>query len=107
LQDKEKCVTWLDWQRKGNDFIDNHDNCPYCVSVTDDIKKEKIKSISVIYDKNVIKNFIIIIEAIENLGDYFSDSCKTELLKILKKTDGLLDEEKNYIVAVKNQIYDF
>ena len=107
LQNKETCVSWLDWQIKGNNFSDGYENCPYCVSPIDAIKKEKIKSISENYDKNVIKNFIVIITAIENLGDYFSDDSKGALAKILKKTEGLLDEEKTYIITIKGQIDNF
>jgi len=107
IQNKEKCVSWLDWQIKGNEFSKNHNNCPYCVSPTDDKKKQTIKSVSENYDKNVIKNFIVIIKVIESLGDYFSKNSKEELEKILKKTDGLLEEEKTYIITIKSQADNF
>lgn len=107
LQNKEKCVSWLDWQIKGNEFSDSHENCPYCVSPTDEAKKQTIKSVSENHDKNVIKNFIVIIEVIEDLGDYFSNDSKEELKRILEKTDGLLGEEKNYIITIKKQVDDF
>ncbi|CAC9644818.1 hypothetical protein [uncultured Gammaproteobacteria bacterium] len=107
LQHKEKCIGWLDWQIKGNHFSDGHDNCPYCVSPNDEAKKIKIKSISENYDKNVIKNFMVTMDAIEDLGDYFSDSTKQKLNEILIKTNGLLDEEKIYIETIKGQIDSF
>lgn len=107
LQDQDKCVNWLDWQIKGNIFIDGHDNCPYCVSSTDQTKKDKIKLISENYDKTVIKNFIEIIKILENLWDYFSPNSKDKLLEITKKKDWLLDEEKTYITTIKSQIDDF
>lgn len=107
IQNKEKCVSWLEWQIKGNDFSNDHDKCPYCVSPTDESKKVKIKSISENYDKNVIKNFIEIIRVLENLGDYFSIDSKTKLEEITKKTDGLLDEEKIYLTTIKGQIDSF
>jgi energy-coupling factor transporter ATP-binding protein EcfA2 len=107
LQNKEKCIGWLDWQIKGNHFSDGHDNCPYCVSPNDEAKKIKIKSISENYDKNVIKNFMVTMDAIEDLGDYFSDSTKQKLNEILIKTNGLLDEEKIYIGTIKGQIDSF
>ncbi|WXT99620.1 MAG: hypothetical protein Ctma_0324 [Catillopecten margaritatus gill symbiont] len=107
IQDKEKCVKWLEWQIKGNNFSENHNNCPYCVSPTDNEKKQTIKSVSENYDKNVIKNFILIIKAIEDLGAYFSKKSKEELERILKKTDGLLEEEKTYIITIKSQIDNF
>ena len=107
IQNKEKCVSWLEWQIKGNDFSHEHDSCPYCVSPTDESKKVKIKSISENYDKNVIKNFIEIIRVLEDLGDYFSTVSKHKLKEITKKTDGLLLEEKTYLVTIKGQIDSF
>lgn len=107
IQNKEKCVSWLEWQIKGNDFSSDHDNCPYCVAPTDESKKVKIKSVSENYDKNVIKNFIEIIKVLENLGDYFSSESKNKLEEITKKTDGLLDEEKIYLTTIKGQIDSF
>lgn len=107
IQNKEKCVSWLNWQIQGNEFIDSHENCPYCVSPTDDIKKSKIKAIAENYDKNVIKNLIEIINALEKLWDYFSLDAKKKLQEITKKTDGLLIEEKNYLAFIKGQIDTF
>lgn len=102
LKDKS-CITWLEWQIKGEQFIDISDDCPYCTSPTIE-KKETIKSVSKTYDKNVIKNFNIIIDAIQNLGDYFSDDAKVALEFITNKQSGLDDSEINYIVTIKHQI---
>lgn len=99
------CVNWLDWQNKGELFLDISDDCPYCTSPTTE-KKETIKSVSKIYDKNVIKNFTIIIEALKNLGEYFSENANSTLKSITEKQTGLEDSEMNYIVVVKQQIDD-
>jgi ABC-type Mn2+/Zn2+ transport system ATPase subunit len=107
IQNKEKCVSWLEWQIEGNDFSSDHDNCPYCVAPTDESKKVRIKSVSENYDKKVIKNFIEIIKVLENLGDYFSSESKNKLEEITKKTEGLLDEEKIYLTTIKGQIDSF
>ena len=106
IQDKEKCVSWLGWHTKGANFIEGHDNCPFCVASIDEIAKAKIKSISDIYDANVIKNFIEIINVLENSGDYFSPKTSDELKRITQKTE-LLPEEKVYITTVKGQIDSF
>ncbi len=107
IQDKKNCVKWLGWQTEGNTFSEGHDDCPYCVSPNDSNRKDKIKSVSENYDKNVIKNFLIIIKAVEDLGDYFSPSAKEKLNTILKKTEGLQQEEKDYLFTIKTQTDNF
>lgn len=102
----ENCTTWLDWQIKGENFIDISDNCPYCTSSTVEIK-DTIKSVSKTYDKNVIKNFVGIIDAIKNLGEYFTTTTKGTIDEITKKQSGLEDEELNFLFAIKQQIDDF
>jgi ABC-type Mn2+/Zn2+ transport system ATPase subunit len=99
----KSCTSWLDWQVKGGDFVDISEDCPYCTSSTKD-KKEIIKSVAKTYDKNVIKNFTIIIDAIKNSGDYFSEDAKKTLEKITSKQTGLDDAEMDYIVDIKKQI---
>ncbi|MFI5450713.1 hypothetical protein ACHMWN_01020 [Pedobacter sp. UC225_61] len=104
IKDKS-CVKWLDWQNNGEQFLEISDDCPYCTSPTTE-NKETIKSISTFYDKNVIKNFTVIIEALKNLGEYFSENANLTLQTITEKQTGLEESEMNYIVAVKQQIDD-
>jgi len=99
------CVTWLDWQNKGAQFMEISDDCPYCTSKTED-KKETIKSVSTYYNKTVVKNFNVIIDALNNLGEYFSPDANSTLKEITEKQTGLEDSEMNYIVVVKQQIDD-
>lgn len=99
------CVSWLDWQSKGEQFMEISDDCPYCTSATID-KKETIKSVSTYYNKTVVKNFNVIIDALNNLGEYFSNDANTTLKTITEKQTGLDDSEMNYIVVVKQQIDD-
>lgn len=104
IKDKS-CVKWLDWQNNGEQFLEISDDCPYCTSPTTE-NKEKIKSVSTFYDKNVIKNFTVIIETLKNLGEYFSENANLTLQIITEKQTGLEESEMNYIVAVKQQIDD-
>ncbi|MFA6200152.1 MAG: hypothetical protein WC679_07115 [Bacteroidales bacterium] len=101
----KNCTSWLDWQIKGEQFLDISDDCPYCTARTTD-KKETIKSVAKNYDRTVIKNFNIIIDAIQDLGDYFSNEAKSTLDTITKKQSGLENSEINYIVVIKQQIDD-
>jgi hypothetical protein len=93
IKDKN-CVNWLDWQNKGEQFLEISDDCPYCTSSTTE-KKETIKSVSKLYDKNVIKNFTVIIEALRNLGEYFSKNANSTLKSITEKQTGLEESEMN------------
>jgi ABC-type Mn2+/Zn2+ transport system ATPase subunit len=102
IKDKN-CVNWLDWQNKGEQFLQISDDCPYCTSPTTE-KKDTIKSVSTYYDKNVIKNFTVIIDALKNLGEYFSENANLTLKSITEKHTGLEESEMNYIVVVKQQI---
>lgn len=102
LQDSN-CTNWLDWQIKGEKFIDISDDCPYCTSITTE-KKDTIRAIAKTYDKNVIKSFTAIIEAIENLGEYFSKEAKETLNKITKNHTGLDKPEMDYLFTTKQQI---
>lgn len=104
IKDK-KCVSWLDWQSKGEEFLNISEDCPYCTSSTEG-KKETIKSVSTYYDKNVVKNFSVIIEALNNLGEYFSETTNLTLKTITEKQTGLEQPEMNFIVGVKQQIDD-
>lgn len=99
----ENCTSWLGWQIKGEQFLDISDDCPYCTAKTTD-KKETIKSVAKNYDSNVIKNFNIIIEAIQDLGDYFSNAAKNTLDTITKKQSVLEESEIDFIVQIKQQI---
>ena len=104
IKDKS-CVKWLDWQNEGAQFLDISDSCPYCTSPTED-KKEIIKSVSTFYDKNVVKNFSLLMEALHNLGDYFSEDTNATLRSITEKKTGMESSEMSYIVSVKQQIDD-
>jgi len=102
IKDKD-CVSWLDWQSKGEQFLEISDDCPYCTSATID-KKETIRSVSIYYNKNVVKNFNVIIDALKHLGEYFSTDTNAILKTITEKQTGLDESEMNYIVVVKQQI---
>lgn len=99
-------VEWIDWQTKGNDFVELSVNCPFCTSHAVD-KREQIKKVGEEYDKNTIKNLIAIIEVIQKLGDYFSNEAKERLAEILVLKDGLKKEHEDFLTTVKKQIDTF
>jgi energy-coupling factor transporter ATP-binding protein EcfA2 len=99
----KSCTNWLDWLFKGEEFLNISDDCPYCTSNTTE-KKEIIKSVSTFYDKNVIKNFNIILEALKSLGEYLTEDANQTLKTITEKQSSLEKAEGDYIVEVKSQI---
>ncbi len=103
LKNDQECTSWLGWQMKGKSFMGISDNCPFCTSPTKE-KEEIINLVSNTYDKNIISKLIIIMNALNNLGDYFSDTSKTKLTEITTKNTGLEEEEINYIQETKKQI---
>lgn len=99
----ENCTHWLDWQMKGKLFLDISNNCPFCASQIQE-KKEIIKSVSETYDKKIIEKLVTIIDALNNLGDYFSISAYEKLKEITTKNRGLEEDEINYLTETKIQI---
>lgn len=101
-----KSVNWIDWQTKGHkEFSELSDSCPFCTSDSAG-KKEQIAKVSKEYDKNLIKNLVSIIEIINKLGEFFSDSARDSLKVIKSLKDGIEKEHETFIVTVKSQIDD-
>lgn len=102
----QQSVGWVDWQTKGYDYAELSDNCPFCTSYAAD-KKEQIKKVGQEYDKNTIKNLVAIINVIQRLGDYFSDTARERLSTITTLKGGIEKEHEDFLVDVKNQIDTF
>lgn len=102
----EQSVYWVEWLTNGYHYAELSDNCPFCTSHAAD-KKEQIKKVSQEYDKNTIKNLVAIINVIQRLGDYFSDTAREKLSTITTLKDGIEKEHEDFLVDVKNQIDTF
>lgn len=97
-------VNWIDWQTKGfKDFSELSDCCPFCSTNSED-KKEQIEKVGQEYDKNIIKNLVSIINVINKLGDYFSESAKQSLTTITNLPSGLDQEHEQFLSNIKTQI---
>lgn len=99
-------VDWIDWQHRGQRFLETTDCCPFCASHTSD-KKEQITKLAQEYDKKTIQNLINIINVINKLGEYFSTDCRGKLEAITKLKDGLEPAHETYLRTVKSQIENF
>lgn len=96
-------INWIDWQMKGQPFLDISDDCPFCTSNAV-AKKEQIKRVSIEYDKNTIKHLTGLIDVLIKLGDYFSDDTRSKLDIIKTLKDGIEKEHEDFLVNVKNQL---
>ena len=105
IQSKQS-VGWVKWQTDGYAYAELSDNCPFCTSHVAD-KKEQIRKVGQEYDRTTIKNLVAIIDVIERLGDYFSDSTKEKLTIITTLKNGIEKEHEDFLVAIKNQIDSF
>ncbi|MGE5317481.1 MAG: AAA family ATPase [Chloroflexota bacterium] len=99
-------VGWVEWQTNGYNYAELSDNCPFCTSHAVD-KKELIKKVGQEYDKTTIKNLVAIINVIQGLGDYFSETARKRLFTITTLKDGIEKEHEDFLVDVKNQIDTF
>ena len=96
-------VKWIDWQIKGNNFLEISNNCPYCTSPTSE-KKETIQAIEKEYDKKSIEHLNNILKALKGLGKYFSPKTQENLTGIVYSPDCLSKEAENFLISVKNDI---
>ncbi|MFK5893911.1 MAG: ATP-binding cassette domain-containing protein, partial [Pseudomonadota bacterium] len=96
-------VKWIDWQIKGNNFLEISNDCPYCTSPTSE-KKETIQAISKEYDKKSIEHLNNVLKVLEALGKYFVSSTQENLDKIVNSPDCLSTEAENFLGGVWNDI---
>jgi ABC-type dipeptide/oligopeptide/nickel transport system ATPase subunit len=96
-------VKWVKWQLDGGQFIEESDNCPYCVSDVKDVK-ETIKRVGEIYDPKSIQNLNKLVQIFQRLDKYFSDQTKEIISEFVSSVDGYTKEQAGYLLEVKGQI---
>ena len=97
-------VKWLKWQIGGKEFLDISNDCPYCVSPTEEKKKETILSVEKEYDSKTIEHLNNILRVLESLSKYFSTEANDNLKKITTNKSTISQEEINYLTEIKNNI---
>lgn len=97
-------VEWIEWQTKGYENFSGLSEgcCPFCTGDSRD-KTEQIRRVSDEYDKAVIKNLVVIINVLGELGDYFSDTAKARLTEITTLQGGLEQHHEDYLLSIKRQ----
>lgn len=96
-------VKWVKWQLDGAQFVEESDNCPYCVSDVKDVK-EAIKRVGKVYDPKSIQNLNKLIKIFLRLDKYFSDQTKEVINEFVSNIDGYTEEQAGYLLEVKDQI---
>lgn len=97
-------VKWLKWQIGGKEFIDISSDCPYCVSPTEEKRKETILSVEKEYDSKTIEHLNNILRVLDSLSKYFSTEANDNLKKITTNKSTISQEEINYLTEIKNNI---
>lgn len=96
-------VKWIKWQLDGGQFVEESDNCPYCVSDVKDVK-ETIKRVGEVYDPKSIQNLNKLVQIFQRLDKYFSDQTKEIINDFVSSVDGYTEEQTGYLLEVKGQI---
>ncbi|CAK7023749.1 MAG: hypothetical protein EUB_02245 [Eubacterium sp.] len=99
----EKNSAWLKWQATGRDFMALSDKCPFCAR---DIapQRDKIEQVKNEYDAKTVEHLSKILALFERLGHYFSDETNENVRRITSSVNGLSDEQKRYLVEIKDQV---
>lgn len=96
-------VKWVKWQLEGAQFVEESDNCPYCVSDVKDVK-DTIKRVGEIYDSKSIENLNKLVQIFQRLNNYFSDQTKEVINEFVSSVEGYTEEQAGYLLEVKDQI---
>ena len=96
-------VIWVKWQLEGAQFVEESDNCPYCVSDVKDVK-DAIKRVGEVYDPKSIDNLNKLVQIFQRLNNYFSDQTKEVINEFVSSVEGYTDEQAGYLLEVKDQI---
>ncbi len=89
----DKPADWITWQKKGNDFLDLSENCPYCsLDISGEGKKEMLKKVSNEYASKGVEHLASLQSAIGKLNKYFTLDCNEKLLQVIEgKTEITLE----------------
>jgi hypothetical protein len=96
-------VSWIKWQLDGAQFLEESDNCPYCVNDVKDVK-DTIKRVGEVYDPKSIQNLNKLVQVFKRLDRYFFEKTKEIIDDFVSSVDGYTEEQTGYLLEVKGQI---
>ncbi len=97
---------WLKWQATGREYMALGDKCPFCASNLEP-RREIIERINTEYDAKNVEHLSKILGLFERLGHYFSEETNERVREITQSVQGLSDEQKVYLVELKQQVETF
>ncbi len=96
-------VEWINWQIKGNKYIDISSACPYCTSSTQD-KKDIIKSIEKEFDSKAIEHLNKLKEITNRLSRYFSEEANNKFSSLFSSATNISKEGQGFLNRLKDEI---
>lgn len=96
-------VKWVKWQLDGAQFLEESDNCPYCVSDVKDVK-DTIKRVGDVYDPKSIQNLNNLVKIFQRLDKYFSEKTKEVINEFISSVEGYTEEQTGFLLEVKGQV---
>lgn len=102
LKSEDKCVDWIKWQAKGNEYIEIAEECPYCVSKIT-TPKETILKVSKNYDAKYLTALSKVLEVFTALKHYFDDATQNTIRSIVLSRDGISKDQIEFLKSVKDE----
>lgn len=101
----EQPSKWIEWQTKGNSYLDLGDQCPYCSKeMKEPEEKEVARAVAKEYDATSINHLNAIKTVLERLGIYFSDDCQKLIEQVIKAKTSLSIEQVAFLKSLKSDI---
>ncbi|MBK1548172.1 AAA family ATPase [Enterobacter hormaechei] len=103
----DKSVQWIAWQTKGLAEFGElaGECCPYCSSESTE-QQQRIRQVGQEYDQAVIKNLMELVNVIQRLGAYLTDTARERLEEITTLPNGLERQHETYLITLKSQTDD-
>ncbi|MCO7238700.1 AAA family ATPase [Aeromicrobium sp. CnD17-E] len=98
-------AAWVAWQAKGQAFLEQSDNCPFCS--TPSLNKETARRVSKEYDSAAVKNMSALREVIDRLGSYFDEQDLATLNQITSLLTDPTPEQSKFLVSLHTQVETF
>lgn len=96
---------WINWQIKGNEFLQLGDACPYCATTLNQAgSKDTALAVEKEYDANSVSHLSALRAIINRLGAYFSEKCRENLDKVTKAKVELTAQEHSFLTGLKADI---